>query len=124
MGGVNQREAPTPSPIAVNFPASGAYPFELDYAKGGDNKLTLTLQANGALIPAAALLTLAPSTVPSITAGRVQQLTLTATDADGVALSNLPVTFTVAGENAHTRLLTTHATAHISLPSFRSPPAP
>ena len=63
MGGVNQRQAPTSSTIVVNFPAPGAYPYELDSAKGGDNKLTLSLQANGAPIPAAALLTLAPGTV-------------------------------------------------------------
>ncbi len=41
MGGVNQRTAPATNTITVNFPAAGKYPFEVDYAKGGDSKLTL-----------------------------------------------------------------------------------
>ncbi len=113
MGGVNQRSAPAASTITVNFPAAGAYPYELDYAKGGDNKLTLTLLATGAPIPAAALLTLTPATAPSITAGQVQQVTLTATDADGVVLTNLPVAFSVTGTNAQTRLLTTNGVGQV-----------
>ena len=100
MGGVNQRSAPAANNITVNFPAPGAYPYEVDYAKGGDNKLTLTMQAGGVPIPAAALPTLAPAQAPSIAAGQIEQFMLTATDADGVALSNLPVTFAVTGQNA------------------------
>jgi hypothetical protein len=38
--------------VVVNFPAAGAYPYELDYAKGGDKDLTLTMTANGQPIPA------------------------------------------------------------------------
>jgi hypothetical protein len=43
MGGVNQRSAPASSAITVNFPAPGVYPYEVDYAKGGDKNLTLTM---------------------------------------------------------------------------------
>ena len=113
MGGVNQREAPAATTITVNFPTAGVYPYELDYAKGGDNQLTLTLQANGPMIPAAALLTLTPNTVPSTTVGGVQQFTLSATDADGVVLANLPVTFTVTGVNQQSRFLTTDGVGQI-----------
>jgi RHS repeat-associated protein len=109
MGGVNQREDTAASTIVVNFPAAGAYPYELDYAKGGDKNLTLVMKANGSLIPASVLLTLTPSTVPTSAPGQIQQFVLTATDADGQALANLPVTFTISGENVQTRQLTTNA---------------
>src|SRR5262249_18944521 len=86
------------------------YLFELDYAKGGDNHLTLTLLANGAPIPAAVLLTLTPATLPSAMIGTVQQVTLTATNANGGVVPNLPVTFTVTGVNAQERLINTAGT--------------
>ncbi len=105
----------------MNFPAAGAYPYELDYAKGGDKNLTLTMLANGAPVPAAALLTLTPATVPSKTAGQIQQFVLTAADADGVALSNLPVTFTVTGENQQTRVLLTDGVGQIGFAYDGSP---
>src|SRR5207245_2034345 len=79
--------------------------YELDYAKGGDSKLTLVF-----LGTFAAQLTLTPANVPSTTAGQIQQFVLTATDVNGLALQNLPVTFTVTGENQQTRLLTTDGT--------------
>src|SRR5204863_9487717 len=62
---------------------------------------------SGAAIPAATLLTLAPASVNSLRSGLVQQLVLSATDANGVVLQNLPVTFSVTGVNEQTRLLTT-----------------
>ena len=60
MGGVNQRSAPATISIVVNFPAPGVYLYEVDYAKGGDNSLTLTMTAGGAPIPAAPILTMTP----------------------------------------------------------------
>ena len=51
MGGFNQRTAPVAQVITVNFPSAGVYPYELDFAKGGDNKLTLTMLAGGVLVP-------------------------------------------------------------------------
>ena len=113
MGGVNQRSAPAPNTITVNFPTAGAYPYELDYAKGGDNRMTLTMASSGSPIPAPVLLTLTPSSAPSITAGQVEQLVLTATDSSGVVLTNLPVTVSVTGVNAQTRLLTTNGVGQI-----------
>ncbi len=114
MGGINQREDTSPSMITVNFPVAGAYPYELDYAKGGDKNLTLIMKANGALIPASVLLTLSPPTVPTSATNQIQQFVLAATDADGQALANLPVTFTVTGENVQTRQLTMDATGHVT----------
>ena len=114
MGGVNVRSAPTPTTITVNFPTAGAYPYELDYAKGGDNRMTLTMQASAAPIPAPVLLTLTPASTPSITAGQVQQLTVTATDSSGVVLAYVPVTVNVTGVNAQTRLLTTNGAGQVN----------
>ena len=76
--------------------------------------MTLTMQATAAPIPAPVLLTLTPSSAPSITAGQVQQLTVTATDSSGVVLAYLPVTVNVTGVNAQTRLLTTNGTGQVN----------
>jgi YD repeat-containing protein len=114
MGAVNTRQAVTTSNVVVNFPAAGAYPFELDYAKGGDKDLTLTMTANGQPIPAAALLTLTPAAPAPMQGGQVQQLELTAVDSSGVALAGLPIGFTVTGVNAQSRTLTTNANGRVS----------
>ena len=76
MGATNIRQAPAAQTIVVNFPAAGTYPYELDYSKGGDSKLTLTMFGDGAAIPAATFLSLTPQRVPSATGGTISQLTL------------------------------------------------
>ena len=43
MGRVNQR-SPVADSITVNFPPPGVYPYEVDYAKGGEKNLTLTMR--------------------------------------------------------------------------------
>ena len=48
MGGVNQRSAEATNSVTVNFPAPGAYPYEVEYSKGGDKNVTLTMLVNGA----------------------------------------------------------------------------
>jgi len=111
MGGVNRRSAVAQSTMTVNFPAAGVYPYEVDYAKGGDQNLTLSmLGGNGFPIPSAALLTLSPATVPSITQGQIQTLALQASDPDGVALANQAVSVSINGINPQTRTLTTDGT--------------
>jgi hypothetical protein len=62
--------------VVVRFPAAGAYPYELDYAKGGDKYLTLTMTAYGQPIPAASLLTLTPVAPTPSQVGQIQQLQL------------------------------------------------
>jgi hypothetical protein len=44
-----------------------------------------------------------PPRPPSITAGQIQSFMVAATDANGLALSNLPVTLNVTGTNQHPR---------------------
>jgi hypothetical protein len=121
MGGVNQRTAPASNAITVNFPSAGVYTYEVDYAKGGDNKLILTMLAGGAPIPAATLLTLTPNVVPSTAAGQVQSFNLAVADVNGVALSGLPVTVNVAGVNQQSRQLTTDGTGQVGFSYAGSP---
>ena len=83
MGGVNARQTPAPQNIAVNFPTAGSYAYELDYGKGGDH------------------------------AGGIAQLTLSARDGGGFALANMPVVFTVSGQNEQVRYMTTDAAGNI-----------
>ncbi len=60
--------------VTANFPAAGAYPYGVDYAKGGDNHLTLTMLSGGAPIPPLTVLTLTPNSTPTITSGQIQTL--------------------------------------------------
>jgi hypothetical protein len=99
MGGVNQRSAPASSSITVNFPAPGMYPYEVDYAKGGDKNLTLTMLAGGAPIPPSVLLTLSPSQGSPLQVRQIEELNVSALATDGVAVGNLPVVVTVTGIN-------------------------
>jgi hypothetical protein len=110
MGGVNQRSAPASSSITVNFPAPGVYPYEVDYAKGGDKNLTLTMLSGGAPIQPATLLTLSPPQGTPLQTGQIEALNVSALATDAVAVGNLPVTVTVTGVNPQTRPLTTDGT--------------
>lgn len=51
VGSYNRGSAPTQNNLTVNFPASGTYPFELDYSECCSGELALTLTANGKSIP-------------------------------------------------------------------------
>jgi hypothetical protein len=62
------------------------YRYEVDYAKGGDKNLTLTMLAGGAPIPPSALLTLSPNQLAPIQVEQVESLNVSAVGPDGVAL--------------------------------------
>ena len=79
------------------LPGGGVYAYELDYAKGGDNQMTLTILADGAPIGAAALLSLTPAAVSSTTGRAIAEFALTARNGAGFVLAGLPVAFTVTG---------------------------
>ena len=113
MGGVNQRSAPASSAVTVNFPAPGVYPYEVDYAKGGDKNLTLTMLAGGAPIPPSALLTLSPPQGSPLQVAQIEILNVSALATDAVAIASLPVTVTVTGVNPQTRALTTDGTGQV-----------
>ena len=123
MGGVNQRSAAAPSSITVNFPAAGFYVYEVDYAKGGDKNLTMTMLSGGTPIPASTLLTLTPTVLPSAQAGQVETLQVLATGTDGVALPGLQVTLNVTGVNPQTQQLTTDGTGQVTFAYVGNPTA-
>ena len=110
-----------PQAIVVNFPAAGVYPYEIDFAKGGDGKLTLRMLANNAAIASNTQLTLTPVLVSSTTSGQAQSLVVTAKDDSGVVLSNLPVTVTVVGQNPQTRQVVTDGTGQAGFAYAGSP---
>ncbi len=113
MGGVNQRTAPVSNNVTVNFPAAGLYPYEVDYAKGGDSHLTLTMLSGGVPILPATVLTLTPNTVPTSAGGQIQTFVVAAANGNGTVLPNTPVTVTVTGLNAQVQQLTTDGTGHV-----------
>lgn len=62
MGGANRRSAlRQPLTSSVNFPAAGVYPYEVDYAKGVDKNLSVTMLAGGIPIPTASVMTPSPA---------------------------------------------------------------
>ena len=113
MGGVNQRSAVASNSITVSFPAPGVYPYEVDYAKGGDKNLTLTMLAGGAPIPPAVLLTLSPAQTMPNQVDQIEILNVSALTPGGVALASLPVTVNVTGVNVQSRALTTDGTGQV-----------
>ena len=108
-----QRSAPASSSITVNFLSPGVYPYEVDYAKGGDKNLTLTMLAGGAPIPPSVLLTLSPSQGTPLQEKQIEELNVSALATDGVAVGNLPVAVTVTGVNQQTRSLVTDGTGNV-----------
>lgn len=57
VGSYNRGSAPTQNNLVVNFPASGTYPFELDYSECCAGELVLTLKADSQPIPAGGVIT-------------------------------------------------------------------
>jgi len=97
------------------------YPYEVDYAKGGDKNLTLTMLAGGAPITPSTLLTLSPSQAAPIQVEQVESLNVAALSPDGVVIPSLPVTVTVTGVNPQTRPLTTDGTGQVQFAYASNP---
>jgi hypothetical protein len=53
LGALNQSTAPNPNDIAVNFPAAGTYPIEIDYAECCAGTVSITLAFGGTIVPPA-----------------------------------------------------------------------
>ncbi|MBI3651403.1 MAG: hypothetical protein HY231_10325, partial [Acidobacteria bacterium] len=110
MGAFNVPTGPVGNAITVHFPVAGVYPYELDYSEccGGALALTMATTASGNHgVPPTGSLALAPfSTAPKI-AGQAIVFTVTAADASGAALVNLPITLAISGANAQQLSATT-----------------
>jgi len=112
MGSFNQPTSPVANSITVNFPSAGSYAYEVDYSEccGGQVSLTMATSTSGHGVAPAGNLALTPLAVATATVGQTQRLTLSAMDASGKALTNLPVVLTVTGPNSQQISLTTDST--------------
>ena len=102
MGAYNDPTSPVGNQITVDFPHAGSYPYEVDYSEccGGTLALTMTTSSNGHGVPPAGNLSLTPETVPTQTVGQPIELTVSATDASGQPLADLPIVLNVAGPDS------------------------
>jgi RHS repeat-associated protein len=118
MGSFNTATAPVANSVTVNFPAPGAYPYELDYSECCQGQLAITMTTstpNGNRgVPPTGSLVLAPNSFANQPVGSTQTLNVTATDASGLALAALPVSLIVTGANARELTGTTDAAGKVS----------
>jgi len=99
MGAFNQPTAPISNNVTVNFPAPGAYSYEIDYNECCSGQLALTLATNGTGLPPTGNISLTPFTIAPANVGQTQTLHAAVMDASGVAIANQPVTLNVTGAN-------------------------
>jgi hypothetical protein len=113
MGANNAAPTGGTYPIAVNFPAAGSYPYEVDYRSGtgGALSLAVTVTHGGSTFELRPLMTLelTPATVTQALTGHAQSLTLTAKDETGAGIPQLPLTVTVSGANTAVFAATTNS---------------
>ncbi|HEX3130445.1 MAG TPA: Ig-like domain-containing protein, partial [Thermoanaerobaculia bacterium] len=104
MGAYNTATAPVANSVTVNFPAPGSYPYELDYSECCAGQLAITMTTSTPSgnrgVPPTGSLVISPNSVANPPVGATLNLTITATDASGLSLANLPLTLTVSGANA------------------------
>ena len=100
MGAYNGPQSPTGNQVVVNFPASGTYPYEVDYSECDGGQLVLTM-TQGATSPTGVAptgsLTLSPNSLQPLPAGGQQTFTVLASDASGAPVPNLNVGLVVTG---------------------------
>ena len=105
-----------PDTYTIHFPAAGAYPYELDWNECCGDGLKLAMLAGSTTgapaLPPTGILTLSPNDVPPQTVGTQQTFTVTATDAAGHVLPNLPVQLSVTGANPQQLQATTDASGN------------
>jgi RHS repeat-associated protein len=99
MGAFNQPTAPIANNVTVNFPAPGAYSYEIDYNECCGGQLALTLATNGSGLPPTGNIALTPFTIAPANVGQTQTLHASVMDASGAAIANQPVTLNVTGAN-------------------------
>nr|MBA3532967.1 Ig-like domain-containing protein [Ardenticatenales bacterium] len=116
MGAFNVITPPVGHDVTVFFPEPGVYPYEIDYSQGprGDATLTVTTVELGMGVPPSGVLTITPNAVERQPAGGLQTLTVTATDAAGGRVANLPVQLNLTGMNAQEFYGHTDATGQVS----------
>ncbi|MGA2084000.1 MAG: DUF2341 domain-containing protein [Terracidiphilus sp.] len=118
MGADNGPTAPVGNQIIVYFPATGEYPYEVDYSEccGGQLVLTMTSGAtNPTGIPPTGSLTITPNSVQPLPIGGQQAFTVFASDASGAPVPNVGVGLEVTGVDNLQLSGTTDATGHATI---------
>ncbi|MHB8857268.1 MAG: DUF7948 domain-containing protein [Bellilinea sp.] len=117
MGSVNVPTSPVRNSVTVNFPAPGVYPFEIDYSEccGWQQALTLAVRETGYGVTPTAALVISPNAQQSHSIGQQQTFTITALDASGAALGNMPVLLRVQGINSQEIFAVTDGTGQVAI---------
>lgn len=102
VGAYNGPTSPAGFIVNVNFPAAGRYPFELDYSQGPccDRSLTMAIVNTATYgVPPSGSLHITRTATGNASTGTAETFTVTALDAAGDPIPNLPVVLTVRGVN-------------------------
>ncbi|PYQ01663.1 MAG: hypothetical protein DMF82_18615, partial [Acidobacteria bacterium] len=100
VGAANLAGGLVAATVTVHFPAPGVYPYELDYAEGVGDPLSLTMTVNGQGIAPAGSLVLSPAAPAPTLVGEEQTLTVQAVDGSGASVAGLPIELIITGPNA------------------------
>jgi hypothetical protein len=112
VGAYNGVEAPSSHQVFANFPAPGAYPFEVDYTECCGGQLALTLaspSSGGQVIPPIAVLALTPNADQTLPHAMATSFSVHATGGSGAPLAHQRVSFAFSGANAQSVAATTDA---------------
>jgi RHS repeat-associated protein/uncharacterized repeat protein (TIGR01451 family) len=117
MGSYNQPSSPARNSVTVNYPAPGIYPFEIDYTEccGGQLALTLAVRETGFGVTPTAALVISPYTQQTHYIGQQQSFTITALDASGLPLVDMPVMLRVQGMNTQEISGVTDANGNVTI---------
>jgi len=114
MGGLSTSIGGTT--VRVHFPAAGTYPFELDYVEDGAGLQSLMMMSgapggNGLApgVPSGGTLSLSPASVQPQPIGATQNFTVTATDAAGNPVPNLPIGIVISQDDVQQLSATTNS---------------
>jgi RHS repeat-associated protein len=100
MGTANVAGDLLTSTATVHFPAPGLYPYEVDYAEGLGDPLSLAMTFDGHGVPPAGSLVLSPAAPAPQLIGEQQTLTVQGLDGTGGPVAGLPVQLVLTGAHS------------------------
>ncbi len=113
MGANNGPPASGPTPIVISFPATGSYPYEIDYQSGVGSDPSLAIAVTQGFstqaLPPLDTLTLTETSNSTLLQGQQAMFTIQALDETGAARAQLPMLVSVTGANPQTVQATTNA---------------
>ena len=101
MGTFNHNTGPQPYSIKVHFPAPGIYRYEVDYDETWDASLCLTVRmhSTGQGVTPTGTLALSPTMTSAGGVNTPKTFSVSAMDAAGAPIANLPVKLDISGAN-------------------------